>query len=65
MVMARLSRSALFRNLAVVVALMTCQLGIAQQDTGASKDWTAIGGGPGYSSMIFRSVILITGATKT
>ncbi len=45
--MSRVSRSVLFRKLTIVVALMHCQLAIAQQDTGASKDWTANGGGPG------------------
>ena len=45
--MSRVSRSVLFRKLTIVVALMHCQLAIAQQDTGASKDWIANGGGPG------------------
>ena len=45
--MSRMSRSVLFRNLTIAVALMQGQLAIAQQDTGASKDWIAIGGGPG------------------
>ncbi len=45
--MSRVSTSVFFRNLMIAVVLMDGPLAIAQQDTGASKDWIAIGGGPG------------------
>src|ERR1700742_3336308 len=43
----RMSRSVLVRSLTIIVVLMQVPSAIAQQDTGASRDWIAIGGGPG------------------
>ena len=45
--MPRVLTSVLFWNLTIAVALVQSPLAMAEQDTGAGKDWVAIGGGPG------------------
>ena len=45
--MSRVSACLLIRTLMIAVALINGEWAVAQQDTGAGKDWIAIGGGPG------------------